>query len=75
MIKLDGEITEVSCPPNKADTYRTISIWLPRTEEYMDFTFNLEEFKNSKMKVGDQITIQIDKRFDVDSFTSELFKT
>ncbi|MFQ5677228.1 MAG: hypothetical protein ACE5G1_15150, partial [bacterium] len=61
--------------PNKADAYRTISIWLPQTEEYMDFTFNLEEFKSSKMKVGDQITIQIDKRFDVDSFTSELFKT
>ena len=71
---MEGEITEIACPPNKADVLRTVSIWFQQTEEEMDFTLDLEEFKKSQMKVGDKVTIQIDKRFDVDSFTNELFK-
>ena len=71
---MEGEITEIACPPNKADVLRIVSIWFHQTEEEMDFTLDLEEFKKSQMKVGDKVTIQIDKRFDVDSFTNELFK-
>ena len=74
MIKIEGEITEISSPPNRADVLRTVSIWLNQTEEDMDFTLDLEELKKSQMKVGDKVTIQIDKRFDVDTFTNELFK-
>lgn len=74
MIKLEGEITETSCPPNKANVWRTVSIWFGETQETMDFTVFLEEFKQSHFKVGDKVTIQIDKRFDVDSFTENFFK-
>ena len=73
MIKLDGEITETSTPPNKANLLKTVSIWLEDTQEVMDFTFKHDEFKNSQLKVGDKVTIQIDKRFDVDAFTEKLF--
>jgi len=75
MIKLEGEITETATPPNKAHVWKTVSIWFADTQETMDFTLQLDEFKNSQLKVGDKVTIQIDKRFDVDAFTEDLFKT
>jgi hypothetical protein len=31
MISLDGEITEVTTPPNKADQFRELTIWVPET--------------------------------------------
>ena len=40
----------------------------------MEFTVYLEEFKRSELKVGDKVTVQIDKRFDVDAFTENFFK-
>ena len=75
MIKIDGEVIETSCPPNRADSLRTVTVWLPETEESMDFTFSLEAFQKSGIKTGDKILIQIDKRFDVDTFTQSLFKS
>ena len=74
MIKLEGEIIETSTPPNKANVLKTVSIWLEDTQETMDFTFQHDDFKSSQLKVGDKITIQIDKRFDVDAFAQDLFK-
>ena len=74
MIKLEGEITETTTPPNKANVWKTVSIWFGDTQETIDFTFQLDQFRNSQLKVGDKVTIQIDKRFDVDSFTENLFK-
>ncbi|MBI4385017.1 MAG: hypothetical protein HY579_13420 [Nitrospinae bacterium] len=71
---LEGEITDVACPPNKADVYRTVTVWLPETQEHMEFTFNLQDFQKSAMKEGDKIRIQIDKTFDVDALTREIFK-
>ena len=73
MIKLEGEIIETSTPPNKANVLKTVSIWFENTQETMDFTFQHDDFKGSKFKVGDKVTIQIDKRFDVDAFTENLF--
>ena len=75
MIKLEGEITETATPPNKANIWKTVSIWFADTQETMDFTLQLDQFRNSQLKVGDKVTIQIDKRFDVDTFTENLFKT
>ena len=75
MIKLEGEITETATPPNKAGSLKTVSIWFADTQETMDFTFQLDQFKNSELKVGDKVTIQIDKQFDVNAFTENLFKT
>ena len=75
MIKLEGEITETSTPPNKANVWRTVSIWFSDTQETMDFTLQLDEYRNSQLKVGDKVTIQIDKLFNVDDFTQNLFKT
>ncbi len=31
MLQVDGEITEISCPPNKADQFRDVTIWLPES--------------------------------------------
>ena len=75
MIRLEGEITETSSPPNKADVWKAVSIWFADTQETMDFTLQLDEFRNSQLKVGDKVIIQIDKQFDVDAFTENLFKT
>lgn len=73
MIKLNGEITEISSPPNQTAVKRTVVIWLDKTEESMDFTLDLEDLKTTPMKVGDKITIQIDKRFDANSLTPKNF--
>lgn len=74
MITIEGEITDVACPPNKADQFRTVTIWLPETQEHMDFTIYLHDFQKSAMKEGDKIRIQIDKVFDVDALTRDIFK-
>jgi len=74
MINLDGEITEITSPPNKADQFRSVTIWLPETEEHVELTLGLEEFKKSGMAVDDKITLRIDKKFDIDSLTRNLLK-
>ncbi len=74
MIVMEGEITEVSCPPNKADQYRNLTIWLPETEDHIEFTVFLTQFKEAGMKEGDKIKLQIDKAFDIDEFAQNLFQ-
>ena len=66
MITLEGEITEITSPPNKADRVREVAVWVPNLEEYIELTFPLEEFQKSGMETGDQITIKIDKKLDID---------
>ena len=36
---LDGEITEVTSPPNKADRFKCVTIWVPQIEEHVEMTF------------------------------------
>ena len=62
MITLEGEITELACPPNKADMWRSITIWLPETKEHIEFTFSLEDIKKAGLKEGDILTIKFDKK-------------
>lgn len=74
MLVMEGEITEIASPPNKADQFRIVTVWLPGTEDHIDFTVYLTEFKKSGFKEGDKIKLQIDKAFDVDEFTQQIFK-
>ncbi|KMP10371.1 hypothetical protein UR09_06465 [Candidatus Nitromaritima sp. SCGC AAA799-A02] len=71
---LDGEITEVTSPPNKADRFRAVTIWIPETEEHVEMTFDMEELKKTGFTEGDQITIKVDKKFDIDAMARDLFK-
>ena len=36
MILLEGEITELTTPPNKADQFRELTIWIPETGEHIE---------------------------------------
>ena len=72
MIQIDGEITEITTPPNKADQFRDVSIWLPETEEHVEFKFALEPFQSAGLVEGDKISIKLEKKFDIDSLTQDL---
>lgn len=72
MIQVDGEITEITTPPNKADQFRDVTIWLPETEEHVEFRFFLEIFQSSGFAEGDKISIKLEKKFDIDSLTKDL---
>ena len=71
---LDGEITEVTSPPNKADRLRCVTIWAPETEEHIEMTFLMEDFQKAGLDEGDKITIKVDKKFDIDATAQGLFK-
>ena len=71
---LDGEITEVTSPPNKADRLRCVTIWVPETEEHIEMTFLMEDFQKAGLDEGDKITIKVDKKFDIDTMAQGLFK-
>ena len=71
---LEGEITEVTSPPNKADRQKSITIWIPTTEEHIEMTFPMESFQKEDLGEGDQITIKVDKKFDIDAMAQDLFK-
>ena len=73
-MRLDGEITEVASPPNKADRFKCVTIWVPQIEEHVEMTFPMEEFQKESLGEGDQITIKIDKKFDIDNMARDLFK-
>ena len=73
-MKLDGEITEVTSPPNKADRFKCVTIWVPQIEEHVEMTFPMEDFKKESLVEGDQITIRVDKKFDIDAMAQDLFK-
>jgi hypothetical protein len=74
MIQVDGEITEINTPPNKADQFRDVTIWLPETEEHVEFRFFLETFQSAGFAEGDKISIKLEKKFDIDSLTQDLMK-
>jgi hypothetical protein len=74
MIQVDGEITEINTPPNKADQFRDVTIWLPETEEHVEFRFFLETFQSAGFTEGDKISIKLEKKFDIDSLTQDLMK-
>ncbi|MFQ5449606.1 MAG: hypothetical protein ACE5E9_03205 [Nitrospinaceae bacterium] len=74
MITLDGEITEVTCPPNRAHQFRAVTIWLSESEEHVELTLGLSDFQDSGMGVGDKISIKVEKKFDIDSLTKDLLK-
>ena len=69
---LEGEITELACPPNKADLWRSITIWLPEANEHVEFTFSLDDCKKSGLQEGDKLTIKIDKKLDIDTLAQDL---
>ncbi len=71
---LDGEITEVTSPPNKADRLRCVTIWDTETEEHIEMTFLMEDFQKAGLEEGDKITIKVDKKFDIDAMAQDLFK-
>ncbi len=74
MITLEGEITELTCPPNQADTWRSMTIWFPETKEHIEFTFSLDDIKKSGLTEGDILTIKIDKKLDIDTLAQDLLK-
>ena len=74
MISLDGEITEVTTPPNTADQFRELTIWVPETGEHIELTCFIHELQKSGLEEGSQISIKIEKKFDVDSLTRDLLK-
>ena len=72
MILLEGEITELTTPPNKADQFRELTIWVPETGEHIEVTSFIHELQKSGLEEGSQISIKIEKKFDVDSLTRDL---
>ena len=48
-MRLDGEITEVTSPPNKADRFKCVTIWVPQIEEHVEMTFLVEDFQKNKI--------------------------
>ena len=74
MILLDGEITEINTPPNKADQFRERTIWIPETGEHLEIMCFIHELQKSDLEEGNKISIKIEKKFDVDSLTRDLLK-
>jgi hypothetical protein len=74
MILLDGEITEVTTPPNKAELFRELTIWVPETGEHIEMTCFIHEIQKAGLEEGSKISIKIEKKFDVDSLTRDLLK-
>ena len=71
---LDGEITEIISPPNKADRFKYVTVWIPITEEHTEITFPVEDFQKMDLNEGDKITIKVEKKFDIDAMAQDLFK-
>lgn len=74
MIVLEGEVTQTNAPPNQAEFFRTVTIWVEQTEDEIELTFPLEEFKKYGFQEGDKLSIKIDKQFDIDKMAQDLFK-
>ena len=73
MISLDGEITEVTTPPNKADQFRELTIWVPETGEHIELTCFIHEIQKAGLEEGSKISIKIEKKFDkVDDLKNQL---
>jgi len=74
MLYLEGEITETTVAPNKAELERELTIWVETTENEINLTVALDTFKQYGFQVGDKLSIQIDKRLDIDKLTQDLLK-
>jgi hypothetical protein len=74
MILLDGEITEVNTPPNKADVFRELTIWVPETGEHVEMTCSVHDVQKAGFEEGNKVSIKIEKKFDVDALTQDFFK-
>ncbi len=74
MIQLEGEITQTSVPPNKADVERNVTIWVQQTENEIEVTFSLAEFQKYQIEVDDKLSIKIDKILDIDAMARDFFK-
>ena len=74
MIVLEGEITEVNTPPNKADQFRELTIWVPETGEHVEITCYVHEIQKAEFEEGSKISIKIEKKFDVASLARDLLK-
>ena len=74
MIVLDGEITELTTPPNKADQFRELTIWVPETGEHIEMPCYVHEVQKAGFEEGSQISIKIEKKLDIDSLTRDLLK-
>ncbi len=74
MLYLEGEITETQVPPNKAEVERELTIWVETTENEINLSVPLETFQQYNFQVGDRLSIQVDKRLDIDKLTQDLLK-
>ena len=53
---------------------RELTIWVETTENEINLTVTLDTFKQYGFQVGDKLSIQIDKRLDIDKLTQDLLK-
>ncbi len=74
MIDMEGEITQTTVPPNMADRVREVTIWIEESGNEIEITLRLEAFQKYDLKVGDKLSIKIDKKLDFDSMAQDLFK-
>ena len=74
MIDMEGEITQTTVPPNMADQAREVTIWIEESRNEIEITLGLEAFQKHDMKVGDKLSIKIDKKLDFDALAQDLFK-
>ena len=74
MIDMEGEITQTTVPPNMADQEREVTNWIEESRNEIEVTLRLEAFQKYDLKVGDKLSIKIDKKLDVDSMAQDLFK-
>ena len=74
MIQLEGEITQTTIPPNKAELERQVTIWIQQIESEIEMTFSLEVFQKYQFEVGDKLSIKIEKQLDIDAMAQDFFK-
>ena len=74
MIQLEGEITQTTVPPNKAEQERGVTIWIQQIESEIEMTFSLEVFQKYQFAVGDKLSIKIEKQLDIDAMARDFFK-
>ena len=74
MMNLEGEITDITVPPNKAEIERLLSIWVVETENEIELTLDLEVVQKYQFQVGDKLSIQIDKKPDFDKMARHLVR-
>ena len=74
MIDMEGEITQTTVPPNMADRVREVTIWIEESGNEIEVTLGLEAFQKHDLKVGDKLSIKIDKKLDFDALAQDFFK-